>query len=129
MTCRHEDCSVVKECIKLVWMAATDAVVHPEYIQLLENSYMEMVGLSLCSEGECLIQRAFPEAADQSLAKIFLQKILSNPQAPDSVVQRVLRLTVAHTGDRAILEVVTELSADTNELDALEVMDEALSPE
>lgn len=129
MACSHEDCPVVRECIKLVWMAATDAVVHPEYSQLLESSYTEMLRLSPCPGDGCLIQRAFPEAADQPLIKIFLRRIVSNSQTPDSVVQRVLRRTFIHVGEGIIVDAIAELSAGAHELDALEAMDTALKPE
>lgn len=129
MVCRHEDCLVTRACIKLVWMAATDAVACPEYSQLLEESYKGLAGLALCPDNGCLIRRAIPDASSQPISRIFLQKILSNCQAPDQVIRRVLCLAAANSDDGAILDAVAELAASAHELRGLEAMDAALALE
>lgn len=128
MTCHHEDCPATKECVRLIWLASTDAVMHPEYLHLLEGSHRGLVELSPCP-GECLFRRALPETCRQSLTKIFLRRLLSNPQTPGQALRRTLQLVVADSGDGVISDVVAELAMNDRELGTLKAMNAILAPD
>jgi hypothetical protein len=76
-------CAVGK--VKLLWLAGTDAVVHLQYMDLLQAEWDNVLLWTRCSEACVLLK-----LTDGQAIACLLEKLLSNHHAPESVVSWVL---------------------------------------